>query len=131
MLAAIAQARATVPELLRRLRTPSATQTFASVKVPLREGETVEHVWLSHLGVDGGRFHGRIDHDVETLRGWSLGDTVSIAVDSITDWLVIDDSVGIGAYSMRVLRARLSARERAEWDAETPYRLAEDSMSMR
>jgi uncharacterized protein YegJ (DUF2314 family) len=131
MLAAIEQARATVPELLRRLRSPSATQTFASVKIPLREGETVEHVWLSQLGVDGHRVHGRIDNDVETLRGWSLGDTVSIALDSVTDWLVIDDSLGIGGYSIRVLRARLSARERAQWDAEAPYRFAEDSASTR
>jgi hypothetical protein len=56
---------------------------------PALEGETVEHVWLSHVTYDGERFHGRIDNNVESLRGWRLGDTVSVLPDSISDWLVI------------------------------------------
>jgi uncharacterized protein YegJ (DUF2314 family) len=124
MQGAIERARATVPN-------PSATQTFASVKLPLWEGETVEHVWLSGVTYDGERFHGRIDNDVETLRGWRLGDTVSVVADSISDWLVIDDSIATGGFSIRVLRDRLSDRERAQWDADAPYRFAEDSAPRR
>jgi uncharacterized protein YegJ (DUF2314 family) len=131
MQGAIERARATVPDLLRRLRNPSATQTYASVKLPLWEGETVEHVWLSDVRYDGGRFHGRIDNDVELLRGWRLGDTVSVLPDSISDWLVIDDSVAAGGFSIRVIRDRLSDRERAQWDADAPYRFPEDSASRR
>jgi uncharacterized protein YegJ (DUF2314 family) len=131
MQGAIERARATVPELLRRLRNPSATQTFASVKLPLQEGETVEHLWLSHVTYDGERFHGRIDNEVESLEGWRLGDTVSVVPDSISDWLVIDDSIAAGGFSIRVLRDRLSDRERTQWDADAPYRFAEDSASRR
>jgi uncharacterized protein YegJ (DUF2314 family) len=131
MQGAIERARATVPELLRRLRNPSATQTFASVKLPLWEGETVEHVWLSDVTYDGERFRGRIDNDVELLRGWRLGDTVSVVPDSISDWLVIDDSIATGGFSIRVLRDRLSDRGRAQWDADAPYRFAEDSAPRR
>ena len=127
MQGAIERARATVPELLRRLRNPSATQTYASVKLPLWEGETVEHVWLSDVTYDGRSFHGRIDNEVESLRGWRLGDTVSVVPDSISDWLVIDDSIATGGFSIRVLRDRLSDGERAQWDADAPYRFAEDS----
>jgi uncharacterized protein YegJ (DUF2314 family) len=131
MQGAIERARATVPEFLRSLKNPSATQTYASVKLPLWEGDTVEHVWLSHVTYDGERFHGRIDNEVETLRGWGLGDTVSVLPDSISDWLVIDDSIATGGFSVRVLRDRLSHRERAQWDADAPYRFAEDSAPRR
>ena len=131
MQAAIERARATVPELVRRLRNPPATQTYASVKLPLWEGETVEHVWLSNVKYDGQRFHGRIDNEIELLRGWSLGDTVSAVADSISDWLVIDDSIAAGGYSIRVLRDRLTDSERAEWDAAAPYRFPEDTASQR
>ena len=131
MRGAIERARATVPELLRRLRHPSATQTYLSVKLPLREGETVEHVWLSSVTYDGQRFHGRIDNNIETLQGWGLGDTVSVVADSISDWLVIDDSIAAGGFSIRVLRDRLTERERAQWDAAAPYRFAEDSAPRR
>ena len=127
MQSAIERARATVPELLRHLRNPSATQTYASVKLPLHDGETVEHVWLADVKYDGERFHGRIDNEVELLRGWRLGDTVSVVPDSISDWLVIDDSIASGGFSIRVLRDRLSDRERAQWDADLPYRFPEDS----
>jgi uncharacterized protein YegJ (DUF2314 family) len=61
------------------------------VKLPLREGETVEHVWISDVRFDGGRFYGRIDNDVQSVKGWRLGDTVSVPADSISDWLIVDD----------------------------------------
>jgi uncharacterized protein YegJ (DUF2314 family) len=128
---AIERARATVPELHRHLRNPSPTRTHTSVKLPLREGETVEHVWLSDVTYDGDRFHGWIDNDVELLRSWRLGDTVSVVADSISDWLVIDDGIATGGFSIPVLRDRLSDRERAQWDADAPYRFAEDSAPRR
>lgn len=129
--AAIGQARNSVSTFVQRLEHPIGTQTFASVKLPLREGETVEHVWISDVRFAGGRFHGRIDNDVQSVHGWKLGDTVSVSADSISDWLVIDDSVAWGGYSIRVLRAKMSAQERAQAAAASPYRFAEDSGSSR
>jgi uncharacterized protein YegJ (DUF2314 family) len=131
MTAAIGKARHTVSTFVQHLEHPTATQTFASVKLPLTEGDAVEHVWISNVRFAGGRFHGRIDNDVQSIPRWKHGDTVSVPADSISDWLVIDDSVALGGYSIRALRAKMSPRERAEMDAASPYRFAEDSAASR
>jgi uncharacterized protein YegJ (DUF2314 family) len=131
MVAAITRVRSTVATFVQRLSHRTGNRSFASVKLPLREGETVEHVWISDVRFDGGRFYGRIDNDVQSVKGWRLGDTVSVPADSISDWLIVDDSVASGGYSIRVLHDKMSTRERAEWDAASPYRFAEDSAPLR
>jgi uncharacterized protein YegJ (DUF2314 family) len=118
MQAAIAEARRTVPDFATRVLTPAPGQTYAAVKVALREGEAVEHVWISDLAFDGESFRGRLGNTPVDLRRWSIGDTVRVSRDSVSDWMLVDADTVYGGYSVHVLRARMSPTEREAFDRE-------------
>jgi uncharacterized protein YegJ (DUF2314 family) len=40
----------------------------------------------------------------------------------ITDWLMIREGKAVGAYTVQVLRKRMSSQERAEHDAGYPFK---------
>ncbi len=118
MLTAIASARRTVEGFAARVRAPTPTQAVATIKVRLQEGDAVEHIWLTNLSFDGQLFTGQLDNVPVALRGWSLGDTVRVPRDSISDWMLVDADTVFGAYSIHLLRSQMGAAERAAFDRE-------------
>jgi uncharacterized protein YegJ (DUF2314 family) len=125
MLAAIAEARRSLPLFFERLRRPPPTQTYAGVKVRLVEGDEVEHVWLYDVTLRDGHFSGRIANEVQGLREWQAHDSLRVPTDSVTDWMLIDDGELVGGYSIRLFRARMTEAERAEADRTSPFRIAD------
>jgi uncharacterized protein YegJ (DUF2314 family) len=118
MLAASAEARRTVAAFAPRLAAPVPGQSYAAVKVPLRDGEAVEHVWVSDLAYDGRTFRGRLGNTPVELSRRALGDTVRVARDSVSDWMLVARDTVYGAYTVHALRARMSLADRAAFDAE-------------
>jgi len=115
MNAAIDSARATVPILLRRLSHPPASQSYLSVKIPIKEAGTTEHIWLDSIQVDGDYIRGQLnDSGVEVAA--RLGQWVSIRTDQISDWIVIDNGLLCGGYTIRVERAREQRADRPAFD---------------
>jgi uncharacterized protein YegJ (DUF2314 family) len=119
MAEAIATARHSLPQLLHLITAPPSGLRYLSVKTPLTDGVNVEHVWLTDVALRAGRFVGKIGNDLETVRGWAIGDSVTILPDSLSDWMATVDGRMLGGFSVRVLRARMSAPERAQFDKET------------
>jgi uncharacterized protein YegJ (DUF2314 family) len=113
---AMERARATSGELLRRIQSPPASQATVTVKIPLRSGEDVEHIWVDQLTVSGGRIHGRLANQPVDGGGRSLGDTVSVAPGEISDWMAIDGGRLCGGYTVLVHRDGMSAAERDQMD---------------
>jgi uncharacterized protein YegJ (DUF2314 family) len=123
MNAAIAKAHATIGDFVRRLDRPPLSQTDVSLKVRLTDGREVEHVWLADVHHNGTRFWGRISNDVEHLTNYHLGDSVSVELPEVSDWLAVDAGRLVGGYSIRLLRERMSPTERAEFDRQVPFRM--------
>ena len=116
MSAAIAEARKAVPPFIDRVQHPSPTQTYVAVKMRLTEGDAVEHVWLDHLSFDGTRLRGLLGNAPTDVRHVKLGDTLTVAPDSISDWMLVDRDTVYGAYTTYVLRDHLSAAERQSFN---------------
>jgi len=122
MAAAIRQARATLPEFVRHLRSPTPGQSLANLKVRLEEDGAVEHVWLDEVVIEGSSYRGRINNDVESLAHLSLGDLVTATEETISDWMVIEDGRLLGGYSIRLFRNRMTPAERVEFDQKMGVR---------
>lgn len=121
MQAAIARARASTGELLRRLEQPPRSQTFLSVKVRLADGRGAEHIWLDSLRYDGRRLSGRLNDTPMVVRNRRHRDVVHVMPGDITDWIAIDAGRLCGGFTTRVARRRLPAADRSALERDPRF----------
>lgn len=119
MRAAIDSARASTPRFLRILAAPSARNALLTVKVPLSDGKTIEHAWISDLRATADSIEGTIDNDVMTVTGFARGQLVRVPTASLSDWMAIIGGRVLGGFSLRALREGMSPDERQRFDLET------------
>src|SRR4051812_30715933 len=72
---AIQTARASVDSFIAALKAPTSTQGSFTVKKPFKDGEQVEHIWLSDASFDGTPFSGRVDNEPVDVKNVKLGQT--------------------------------------------------------
>lgn len=123
MNAAIAKAKATVPQFIKVLRSPGKHQTDFSIKYPYKDGDKVEHMWINDLTYDGKTFHGTVGNDAEQVSNVKLGDKADIPATEISDWMYVENGKLVGGYTIRVMRDTMSAKERADLDASLPFKI--------
>jgi uncharacterized protein YegJ (DUF2314 family) len=123
MNAAIRDARRTVAKFIAALKSPKSSQAGFSVKMRIDDGDAVEHFWLSQVSFEGTVFRGVIDNDPDTVTNVRLGDPERVKPSEISDWMYVDHGVLVGGYTIRALRARLPAAERAEFDRSLPFKI--------
>jgi uncharacterized protein YegJ (DUF2314 family) len=120
---AVHQARRTVGVFLQALAHPAANQYDFEVKKPFRQGDVVEHLWLSNVTFSGNRFHGYIDNKPQTIKGIKMGDRVSVNPNEISDWAYVEDGRLVGGYTIRVLYYELPPEGRAALEKEARFRI--------
>src|SRR5438876_11111058 len=116
MKAAIEKARATLPDFNRALKDPKASQSGFSVKTPITDGKNTEHMWLNPVTFDGTKYHGTVNNLPEKVTGVTLGSKRSIEPNEVSDWMYLEKKKLIGGYTIRVVRDKLGAKERKEFD---------------
>ena len=52
-----------------------------------------------------------------------LGEKVSIAPADLTDWMFVKEGKLMGGYTTRVIYARLSPEEKAQFDAKAEFKI--------
>ncbi|HKW47429.1 MAG TPA: DUF2314 domain-containing protein, partial [Gemmatimonadaceae bacterium] len=112
MAMAQADARATLPEFLRRLETPGVDLPSAAVKVPLTVPGGIEHVWINGIRIEGNEFVGRVDNQPHRTSGVKAGDTIRVRQAEISDWKLVENGQLVGGYTIRYLMKRMPARQR-------------------
>ena len=110
---AVHQARRTVGVFIKALQHPAVGQQDFEVKKPFRQGDVVEHIWLSDVWFSGNRFHGYVDNKPRKIKGLKMGDRVSVNPDEISDWAFVQNGRLVGGYTIRVLYAELPADQKA------------------
>jgi uncharacterized protein YegJ (DUF2314 family) len=123
MNAAIEKARATLPDFVRALRSPKASQTGFAIKTPITDGTHTEHMWLNRITFDGQKYHGTVDNQPAKVTGVKLGSKRSIDPQQVTDWMYLDNRKLVGGYTIRVVREKLGPKEREEFDKNAPFAL--------
>jgi len=124
MNAAMERARGSIDEFLeeRSRRSDDFTGLLKVYFQDRREGsDDGEHMWVSVESIDDGRFNGTLLSSPGWLKGVKQGDIVEFETSDVTDWIYAKNGKAKGAYTVRVLRSRMSALEREQHDAGYPF----------
>lgn len=119
---AMATARRTMEQFLERLEHPPRSQSYIGLKARFEQGEHVEYLWLDHVTHENESFSGEIENEPSDISNVRLRQRVSVTLDRVADWVAVDDGRMVGGYTLRVLRARMTPKERASFDEELGIR---------
>lgn len=93
----------------------------AYLKVPFSDNfsdpdSPVEHMWVEDIDFDGVTVQGTLVNEPNWLKSVSQGDQVNFPLKQIGDWMCVIDGKVHGAYSVQVIRSRMTEQERKEHD---------------
>lgn len=111
MVAAIAKARATLPEFWQVFDRHGHGESDFCLKVKITDQKESEHCWLGHLERRDGKIFGTIDNEVKIVKCVKLGDRMQIPEADISDWLYMRNGKMVGNYTLRALFKTMSPEE--------------------
>jgi len=120
---AIENAQRTLGFFIAALKAKKNGDTVFEIKKGFIDGDKVEHLWIKRVIYDGKNFHGQIDNRPNEVNNVHLGQRVTVAPKAVTDWMFLKDGKLIGAYTTRVLYARLSPEDKAEFDKHAEFKI--------
>ena len=127
MNAAIAKALAEIDVFIASLQAPKPSQTYFSVKkpIPWQDGVVTshEHIWVTDVTFKDGKFHGKLGNEPVDVKDLKLGDDVVVEKAEASDWMIVEDNVLVGGYTLLALRDQMPESERVEFDASMPFKL--------
>jgi uncharacterized protein YegJ (DUF2314 family) len=107
------------------LKAKKPGDTSFAIKKGFVDGDKVEHLWITNVTYDGTAFRGKIDNKPREVKNVRLGQRVTVASRAVSDWMFVKDGKLIGGYTTRVLYARLTPEQRAQFDREADFRISE------
>ena len=109
MIAAVAEARAALPQFWRLFARPRGTTDF-SLKVKITDQQGTEHFWLTEIERTGGRVFGTINNDPEIVRSVQRGERIPVSEADISDWLYMRNGKIIGNYTLGVMVKKMPVK---------------------
>lgn len=129
MLQAYAKARQTLPQFLSAIGSARFSGAVNSVKIKLRDHDTSEelgedrfaYLWLWDVRQGtGGALHATVrELPKDGLNKLKVGETFRFDEQDVHDWMIMDGSQAWGGFTLRVIRDRMAAQERLQYDEYT------------
>ncbi len=114
-------ARQTFPYFWRELsweyRRIVPAHDTACVKFAFGEPGQVEHMWANQVDFDGVNVKGVLLNEPNKGAGVHRGDRIDRPLAVLDDWLLAKNKTVFGAFTVRCMRSRMSAKERKKHDA--------------
>ena len=85
------------------------------MKIPLRDGDTVEWFWIADFRNDGDVFSGRINNTPRLVTNFRNGETVRFARKDIVDWMYVVDGKMKGNFTACAIAAKQPEAEREKF----------------
>jgi uncharacterized protein YegJ (DUF2314 family) len=76
-----------------------------------------EQMWISDVDFNGSNITGTLINQPNWVKSVQQGDAVEIPLEQITDWMYAIDGKVYGAFTVNLMRSRMSPKERKEHDA--------------
>ena len=111
MTAAIARARAELPQFWQVFERRERGESDFALKVGITDGNGTEHFWANEIARTNGQTMGTINNDANIVKKVKLGDRIVIPEADISDWTYTRDGKMAGNYTLRVLFKKMSADE--------------------
>jgi uncharacterized protein YegJ (DUF2314 family) len=120
---AVENAQRNLAFFIAALRAKKSGDTVFEIKKGFIDGNNVEHLWVREVTYDGKNFHGKVDNQPLQIKNAHAGERITAAPEEVDDWMFLKDGKLIGAYTTRVLYARLSPEEKAEFDKQAEFKI--------
>ena len=111
MLAAIAQARSTLPAFWQVFERPEHGESDFALKVLVTDKAGEEYFWATGLARRDGKIQGTIDNYPKIVGSVKRGDRIEIAERDIFDWLYMRNGKMVGNHTVRPLFKGMPASE--------------------
>jgi len=86
------------------------------IKAQLTDEKNSAFMWLNQARECPTGFAGALYEAPKNLLGFQEGQTISVSADQILDWMVNHNGLLYGGFSIRLIRDRKPANERAQFD---------------
>ncbi|MBT3338303.1 MAG: DUF2314 domain-containing protein [Anaerolineae bacterium] len=126
---AIQNAQDSLPIFIEKFQLPNSSQSVFSIKAGFSYGENqMEHIWISNLSFEGKQFFGIVGNEPVYVKNIQLGDEISVQLDSISDWLIIENNQLHGGFTIHVFRNRMNTSEREQFDRDFGVSIPDEPM---
>jgi uncharacterized protein YegJ (DUF2314 family) len=112
----IRDAHATIDQFRAMLPSDGTSRFDAMVKTEITEGDNRAFMWLSNTRMSGTGFVAEFFEMSDAFNNYNVGDELVIGEDALLDWMVNDNGVLHGGFSIRYYRSTLPEDERREYD---------------
>jgi uncharacterized protein YegJ (DUF2314 family) len=122
MIAAIEKARTTFKEFELAFSSKQTVYQYFAIKRRFNTPNGGEHIWLTQITKANNEYYGIVNNLPNTTKDIKIGDKIKIDKKNISDWMFIDKgNILYGGYTIRLLRHRMSAKDREEFDEENSW----------
>ena len=115
MEAAIAKARAGLPDFWKAFANPASGTERYSIKVAIRDGDQTEHFWTSDVERQGDKIFATIANEPQMVGNVAEGQRIEVPEADISDWMFRRNGKIVGNETMRVLLNYMPAEEAAQY----------------
>ena len=117
MLAARADAQASLSSFLEKAANPAPGTENYAVKVKIQDEYGVEHFWVTPFLETPTGFKGMISNDPAVVRKVRAGQSYEFTREDVSDWMYMKDGKIHGGYSIRALLPSLPKKEADQYRA--------------
>src|SRR5262245_57351699 len=112
----VQKARDSLPEFRALIAKARKTGAIAMVKTEIVEGKGRALLWLCNARTHKGGFKAEVFEISSEFKRLKVGDEIEVPESAVVDWMVRDDGVAHGGFSLRYQRSKLAEAERAAYD---------------
>jgi uncharacterized protein YegJ (DUF2314 family) len=120
---AMQTAQKTLDQFDKALESHNYDTNSIALKVGFDAPGGSEYLWLTNPVKGNGVYSGKIANTPERTQKATLGQTVVVKLQNISDWKYCEKGILRGGYTIRVIRNRMTPQERAKLDAELPFKV--------
>lgn len=120
---AIEKAKTTFPEFEKAIASKNPNYKNFSLKKAFKSPSGDEQIWIAFVvkRPNSTKYVGIIGNEPLFTKEVKFDDIVELEPEEATDWMYSDGNIIRGAYTLHVLRDRMSADERKAFDAESGF----------
>lgn len=112
----IREARISLPDFKDMLPSDGSPRFEAMVKIRLSDGDNSAFIWLANTRLVGDEFAAEIFEVPQFLKNKEIGQSFNVSSDELIDWMVNENGILYGGFSLRLHRSNLSIDEQKAFD---------------
>jgi uncharacterized protein YegJ (DUF2314 family) len=121
--AAVEAAHSSLDQFIQRIAQPHPNRTFVALKVRFTSPDgSYQDIWVDNVSYERGRFTGSMGDDIPALK-LAFGDRITIPEDDILDWMVVEDGVLVGGFTIRLAYEQMTPEEQQRFLEAADYKI--------